>query len=113
MSEQHSARSVSVLGLGPMGQAMVRAFLAAGVEVTVWNRSPAKVDAMVALGLADEILLEKGAVRIHGGGFGGTIQAFVPLDMVDDFVRGMDAAFGQGASGVYGIDHEGVSALWL
>lgn len=43
-------RSVSVLGLGPMGQAMVRAFLEAGVEVTVWNRSPARVDAMVELG---------------------------------------------------------------
>ena len=79
-------------------------------NVSTWGREQ---DAMVALGLADEILLEKGAVRIHGGGFGGTIQAFVPLDMVDDFVRGMDAAFGQGASGVYGIDHEGVSALWL
>lgn len=50
MSEQNTPRSVSVLGLGPMGQAMVRAFLDAGVEVTVWNRSTAKVDAMVALG---------------------------------------------------------------
>ncbi|NUS74023.1 MAG: NAD(P)-dependent oxidoreductase, partial [Corynebacteriales bacterium] len=50
MSEQTSARSVSVIGLGPMGQAMVRAFLDAGVEVTVWNRSPDKVDAMVTLG---------------------------------------------------------------
>ncbi|WP_336086281.1 NAD(P)-dependent oxidoreductase [Nocardia sp. SSK8] len=50
MSEQNTPRSVSVLGLGPMGQAMVRAFLAAGVEVTVWNRSSAKVDAMVELG---------------------------------------------------------------
>ncbi|MFD4430839.1 NAD(P)-dependent oxidoreductase [Nocardia sp. NPDC058497] len=50
MSEQSKTRSVSVLGLGPMGQSMVRAFLAAGVEVTVWNRSTAKVDAMVELG---------------------------------------------------------------
>lgn len=49
MSEK-STRSVSVLGLGPMGQAMVRAFLDAGVEVTVWNRSAAKADAMVELG---------------------------------------------------------------
>ncbi|WP_324194644.1 NAD(P)-dependent oxidoreductase [Nocardia terpenica] len=47
MSEQ---RSVTVVGLGPMGRAMVRAFLAAGVEVTVWNRSAAKADAMVELG---------------------------------------------------------------
>ncbi|WP_410871378.1 NAD(P)-dependent oxidoreductase [Nocardia sp. A7] len=48
MSEKTAA--VSVLGLGPMGQSMVKAFLEAGVEVTVWNRSTAKVDAMVALG---------------------------------------------------------------
>ncbi|WP_194816453.1 NAD(P)-dependent oxidoreductase [Nocardia sp. XZ_19_385] len=50
MSEQTTTRSVSVVGLGPMGQAMVQAFLKAGVEVTVWNRSTGKVDAMVALG---------------------------------------------------------------
>ncbi|MFF3221652.1 NAD(P)-dependent oxidoreductase [Nocardia suismassiliense] len=50
MSAQTSPRSVSVVGLGPMGQSMVRAFLDAGVEVTVWNRSTDKVDAMVELG---------------------------------------------------------------
>ncbi|NEW28511.1 NAD(P)-dependent oxidoreductase [Nocardia cyriacigeorgica] len=50
MSQQSSTASVSVIGLGPMGQAMVRAFLKAGTEVTVWNRSSAKVDAMVELG---------------------------------------------------------------
>ncbi|WP_459548697.1 NAD(P)-dependent oxidoreductase [Nocardia sp. X0981] len=49
MSHQNT-RSVSVIGLGPMGQAMVRAFLAAGVEVTVWNRSAAKAEAMVREG---------------------------------------------------------------
>lgn len=50
MSAQHDRRSVGVIGLGPMGQAMVRAFLAAGIEVTVWNRSPEKVEAMVEAG---------------------------------------------------------------
>ncbi|MFI5714895.1 NAD(P)-dependent oxidoreductase [Nocardia sp. NPDC051750] len=49
MSQQNT-RSVSVIGLGPMGQAMVRAFLAAGIEVTVWNRSPEKAEAMAGLG---------------------------------------------------------------
>lgn len=47
---QQDTRSVSVIGLGPMGRAMVRALLAAGTEVTVWNRSPEKIDAMVAAG---------------------------------------------------------------
>ncbi|MEV0249586.1 NAD(P)-binding domain-containing protein [Nocardia sp. NPDC050712] len=40
----------TVIGLGPMGQAMVRVLLAAGVEVTVWNRTAAKADAMAAIG---------------------------------------------------------------
>lgn len=46
----NAARSVTVLGLGPMGRAMVRAFRAAGTAVTVWNRTPAKADDLVALG---------------------------------------------------------------
>lgn len=50
MPEQNAPRSVTVVGLGPMGQAMVRAFLEAGVEVTVWNRSEDKITAMVELG---------------------------------------------------------------
>ncbi|WP_067694934.1 NAD(P)-dependent oxidoreductase [Nocardia jejuensis] len=48
MSQQQ--KSVTVIGLGPMGQAMVRSFLKAGVEVTVWNRSPEKAEAMAELG---------------------------------------------------------------
>ncbi|RDI63135.1 NAD(P)-dependent oxidoreductase [Nocardia pseudobrasiliensis] len=43
-------RSVTVVGLGPMGQSMVRAFLEAGVAVTVWNRSAGKAEAMAELG---------------------------------------------------------------
>ncbi|GAB0105310.1 NAD(P)-binding domain-containing protein [Nocardia sp. JMUB6875] len=43
-------KSVSVIGLGPMGRAMVKAFLRDGVEVTVWNRSADKADAMAELG---------------------------------------------------------------
>ncbi|MFI5778226.1 NAD(P)-dependent oxidoreductase [Nocardia sp. NPDC051570] len=47
MSER---RSVTVIGLGPMGRSMVRAFLDAGVAVTVWNRSADKAEAMAAVG---------------------------------------------------------------
>ncbi|MGW5386738.1 NAD(P)-dependent oxidoreductase [Nocardia sp. NPDC003963] len=47
---QHNSPSVTVIGLGPMGRAMVRALLAAGTEVTVWNRTGAKADELVALG---------------------------------------------------------------
>lgn len=43
-------KSVTVIGLGPMGQAMAGAYLAAGYEVTVWNRTPARADELVARG---------------------------------------------------------------
>lgn len=63
MSEQIT-RSVSVLGLGPMGQAMARAFLAAGIEVTVWNRTPAKARALVEAGARHAETVEE-AVRAN------------------------------------------------
>jgi len=47
MSAKHS---ISVLGLGPMGRATVKILLAAGVDVTVWNRTPAKAEALAELG---------------------------------------------------------------
>ena len=68
---------------------------------------------MLAIALAEELLGGQGAVRVHGGGFGGTIQAFVPLDMVEDFSAGMDAVFGKGACGVYNVDHQGARFTWL
>ena len=69
--------------------------------------------AMVALGVAELVLAGRGAVRIHGGGFGGTIQAFVPRDLTEEFVCRMDHALGEGATRVYGISAEGARAEWL
>jgi 3-hydroxyisobutyrate dehydrogenase-like beta-hydroxyacid dehydrogenase len=46
------ASSVTVIGLGPMGRAMVESLRASGVEVTVWNRSPEKAHAMREFGAA-------------------------------------------------------------
>ncbi|MCG5215825.1 imine reductase family protein [Streptosporangium soli] len=42
--------SVTMIGLGPMGQAMAAAYLERGYEVTVWNRTPGKADHLVARG---------------------------------------------------------------
>ncbi len=52
----------------------------------------------VSLGLclAEELLDGKGAWRVHGGGFAGTIQAFVPVDMLAEFKRRMELVFGEG-----------------
>ena len=37
----------------------------------------------LALAMCDEILGDSGAYRVHGGGFAGTIQVYVPNDMAD------------------------------
>ena len=64
-------------------------------------------DVAVALALAEHYLGGRGAYRVHGGGFAGTIQAFVPFDILDSFVAGMDAVLGQGACHVLSIRPQG------
>ncbi len=53
----------------------------------------------LALCLCEQVLGGKrAAYRVHGGGFAGTVQAFVPEDLVETFTATMDAAFGRGAT---------------
>ena len=61
----------------------------------------------VALGLCRHYLHGRGASRVHGGGFAGTVQAFVPFDLLDGFRTGIDAALGQGACHVLSIRPQG------
>ena len=61
----------------------------------------------VALGLCEHYLMGRGAYRVHGGGFAGTVQAFVPHDILDSFVAGIDAALGEGACHVLSIRPQG------
>lgn len=64
-------------------------------------------DMALALAMCDKLLAGKGAFRVHGGGFAGTVQAFVPCDMLDDFCKGMNAVFGEGACHVLSIRLQG------
>lgn len=57
----------------------------------------------LTLALCDEILGDKGAYRVHGGGFAGTVQAFVPFDMLDEFKSRMEAVLGEGMCHVLSI----------
>ena len=50
MPDRTPKLTVTMIGLGPMGQAMVRALLAAGQPVTVWNRTPQRAEPLVAAG---------------------------------------------------------------
>ena len=53
-------------------------------------------DVALALALAERLLDTAGACRVHGGGFAGTIQAYVPLDAVDRFKSEMESYLGEG-----------------
>lgn len=59
-------------------------------------KDPISQPVSLGLCLCEELLDGKGAWRVHGGGFAGTIQAFVPLDMLADFKRRMELVFGEG-----------------
>ena len=49
----------------------------------------------LAIMLSRRFLGNSGAVRVHGGGFAGTIQAFVPINLVDDYISEMNRIFGE------------------
>ena len=51
----------------------------------------------IGIMISKRILGDKGAVRVHGGGFAGTIQAFVPTDKVSEYVSEMNRIFGDGS----------------
>ena len=66
----------------------------------------------LALCLADKYLSGKSAAwRVHGGGFAGTIQAFVPSDEVAGFCKLMDGAFGEGSCIVLRIRPVGATRI--
>ena len=60
------------------------------------TKNPSEQGLSLALCLAERFLSgKKAAWRVHGGGFAGTVQAFVPSAEVEAFRREMDAAFGE------------------
>ena len=56
-----------------------------------------------ALALCDSLLCGKGAYRVHGGGFAGTVQAFVPHSMLDGFKEAVEASLGKGTCHVLNV----------
>ena len=64
-------------------------------------------DVAVALNLCQLYLGGRGAYRVHGGGFAGTVQAFVPFDILPQFRAGIDKALGEGACHVLSIRPQG------
>lgn len=69
--------------------------------------STARQELAFTLLLCERLLGGRGAFRVHGGGFAGTVQAFVPEDMLDDFRTGIDSVLGAGSCRVLSIRRTG------
>ena len=57
----------------------------------------------LVLALCDKILKNKGAYRVHGGGFAGTVQAFVPSNMTEEFKTRIEKAIEEGSCHILSI----------
>ncbi len=75
------------------------------------NVSPAgavaQQDMAITLALCEHYLDGTGAYRVHGGGFAGTCQAFVPEEKLEAFRNGIDGVLGEGACHVLSIRPQG------
>lgn len=60
-------------------------------------KNPTEQKLSLALAVSEDILKGKGAWRVHGGGFAGTIQAFVPDSLLEKYKNAMESIFGQGS----------------
>ncbi len=65
--------------------------------------NPKEQGLSLALAIAEKVLGGKGAFRVHGGGFAGTIQAFVPEELLSTYLDTMSAVFGENACYVLNI----------
>ncbi|MDE6591954.1 MAG: galactokinase [Oscillospiraceae bacterium] len=66
-------------------------------------KSPGEQGLVLGLYTAEKILGGRGAVRVHGGGFAGTIQAFVPNNLLDNYRNALENIFGEGSCYVLSI----------
>ena len=61
----------------------------------------------IALTLCHRILGDRGAFRVHGGGFAGTVQAFVPNELLSRFCAEIEAVLGAGSCHVLSVRPHG------
>ncbi len=69
--------------------------------------NPSEQPVALALCVAEELLKDTGAYRVHGGGFAGTIQAFVPVNETESFVAAMNGLLGEGNCYILSIRSHG------
>lgn len=66
-------------------------------------KKPLEQPVAIGIAVSEQILKNRGAYRVHGGGFAGTMQAFVPKDLLDSYKNAMENIFGEGSCYVLSI----------
>jgi len=95
------AEQVAALEKGDF-KSFLKMVIASGQSSYMYNQNVYPVNNVeeqglsLALALSDIVLGSEGAWRVHGGGFAGTIQAFVPESLLDEYVKTIENAFGEG-----------------
>lgn len=98
--DQRVVDEVALLEAGQF-EAFLKLVIASGRSSCLLNqncystRNPTEQGISLALALSEVLLGDRGAWRVHGGGFAGTIQAFVPRDLASAYVEKMKGIFGQ------------------
>ena len=68
---------------------------------------PTEQGITLGIALAKTVIGDRGAARVHGGGFAGTIQAYVPNEKSEEFIKVMESAFGEDCCTKLKIRHVG------
>ena len=106
------AKQAEALGSGDF-EAFKALVIESGASSYMYNqnvytcKAPSDQPVSLALAICQDILNGKGAWRVHGGGFAGTIQAFVPVGVLDEFKARICAVFGEKSCYVLNIRPEG------
>jgi galactokinase len=115
---QRVADQVSALEKGDF-QSFLKMVVESGYSSFMYNQNIFDVThkdeqcVSLALALSEMILKGTGAWRVHGGGFGGTIQAFVPQEKLDEYVCTLEHVYGKGSCHKLFIRAKGASKLDL
>lgn len=76
------------------------------------SSAPQEQGLSIAIAASESVLEGEGAVRVHGGGFAGTIQAYVPFQLKEQYVAMMESIFGAGCCTIIAIRNMPVSRIY-
>jgi galactokinase len=75
------------------------------------TKNPGEQGLTLALALTKNFLGSKGASRVHGGGFAGTIQAYIPLERLENYRKLVEGIYGAGSLTVLRVRSLGAMEL--